>query len=220
MSLQTVNLPSGHALTVTAGEGESAIVIRVANPGMSTNYTAVEVSSGGSSVIGPFADNRVYSVRSMVGSVDCVVAVADPTATSAGLISSLSDETGTGAAVFATSPTLTTPTLNQPLIKEPVTAALVNGAVTISPGVVVFTKAGVAAMTLAAPTAGQEGTVIRFTSGTANAHTLTATGLIQDGVTGGAKNLATFAAFVGSSLTLCAVNLKWHVVSLNACVIS
>ncbi len=104
--------------------------------------------------------------------------------------------------------------------KSTITAALVNGAVTIANGTVVFTKAGVAAMTLAAPTAAQEGTTIVFTSGTANAHTLTATGLIQDGVTGGAKNLATFAAFVGSSLTLQAINLKWHVISLNACTIS
>ena len=97
--------------------------------------------------------------------------------------------------------------------KSTITAALVNGAVAI-------TKAGVAAMTLAAPTAAQEGTTIVFTSGTANAHTLTATGLVEDGITGGAKDLATFAAFIGSSLTLQAVNLKWHVISLNACVIS
>jgi hypothetical protein len=101
-----------------------------------------------------------------------------------------------------------------------ITPALVNGAVTIADGTVVFTKAGVAAMTLAAPTAAQEGTTIVFTSGTANAHTLTATGLLEDGVTGGAKDLATFAAFVGASLTLQAINLKWHVISLNACVIS
>jgi hypothetical protein len=92
--------------------------------------------------------------------------------------------------------------------------------VTIAHGTVVFTKAGVAAMTLAAPTAAQEGTTIVFTSRTAHAHTVTATGLIEDGVTGGSKNLATFAAFAGASLTLQAINLKWHVISLNACVIS
>jgi hypothetical protein len=101
-----------------------------------------------------------------------------------------------------------------------ITAAAANGAVTIANGTVVFTKAGVAAMTLAAPTAAQEGTTIVFTSRTANAHTVTATGLIEDGVTGGSKNLATFAAFAGASLTLQAINLKWHVISLNACVIS
>jgi hypothetical protein len=104
--------------------------------------------------------------------------------------------------------------------KSTITAAAANGAVTIANGTVVFTKAGVAAMTLAAPTAAQEGTTIVFTSRTAHAHTVTATGLIEDGVTGGSKNLATFAAFAGASLTLQAINLKWHVISLNACVIS
>jgi hypothetical protein len=100
-------------------------------------------------------------------------------------------------------------------------AAAVNGAITIAPETtVVFTKAGVAEMTLAAPSAAQAGTRMTFTAGTANAHTLTATGLIEDGVTGGAKNVATFAAFVGSSLELEARALKWHVVSKNACVIT
>lgn len=104
--------------------------------------------------------------------------------------------------------------------KSTITAAAANGAVTIANGTVVFTKAGVAAMTLAAPTAAQEGTTITFTSRTAHAHTVTATGLIEDGVTGGAKTTATFAAFAGASLTLQAINLKWNVISLNACVIS
>jgi hypothetical protein len=104
--------------------------------------------------------------------------------------------------------------------KSTITPALANGAVAIANGTVVFTKAGVAAMTLAAPTAAQEGTTIVFTSRTAHAHTVTATGLIENGVTGGSKNLATFAAFAGASLTLQAINLKWHVISLNACVIS
>lgn len=91
----------------------------------------------------------------------------------------------------------------------PITA---NGAITIANlANYVFTKAGVAAMTLAAPTAPQEGFEMFFTNGTANAHTITATGLIEDGVTGGSKNLITFAAFLGSGIRLKAYNLKWHV---------
>jgi hypothetical protein len=123
--------------------------------------------------------------------------------------------------VLAKADSKTPKTITVDLFKEStITEALVNGAVTLANGTVVFTKAGVAAMTLAAPTAAQSGTTIVFTSGTANAHTLTATGLLEDGVTGGAKNLATFAAFVGASLTLQAINLKWHVISLKACTIS
>jgi hypothetical protein len=95
------------------------------------------------------------------------------------------------------------------------TAMSANGAITIGSGTVVFTKAGVLAATLAAPTAGQAGTRMTFISGTANAHTITATGLIDDGVTGGSKNLATFEAFVGASITLEAYNLKWVVIAIN-----
>jgi len=57
--------------------------------------------------------------------------------------------------------------------------------------------------------------VLHERRGTAKAHVLTATGLLQDGVTGGGKDAATFAAFVGASITLVAYNLKWHVLSAN-----
>jgi|SRR6185312_644380 len=79
----------------------------------------------------------------------------------------------------------------------------------------VITKAGVLADTLAAPTAGtDDGTVIVVTSNTANAHTITATGLLQDGST--TVNVATFAANPGASLTLMAYQGKWNVLSQNA----
>lgn len=75
--------------------------------------------------------------------------------------------------------------------------------------------AGVDAMTLAAPTTGvDDGLVIVLVSSTANAHTLTATGLL---VTGSASvNVATFAAFAGASLTLMANKAKWAVLASNA----
>jgi hypothetical protein len=98
---------------------------------------------------------------------------------------------------------------------DPLSSYLVDGAISIVPGVALLTKAGVGAYTLAAPTAAQAGTRITITSGTANAHVVTATGLLEDGVTGGAKNTATFAAFVGASIELIAVGLKWYVVSKN-----
>lgn len=76
----------------------------------------------------------------------------------------------------------------------------------------VINKAGVAALTLAAPTAvTDDGLEITLTSSTANAHTLTATGLLQTGAA--AVNLATFAANAGAGLTLMAFNAKWIVLS-------
>lgn len=76
----------------------------------------------------------------------------------------------------------------------------------------VVTKAGVLASTLAAPTAGaDDGKIITITSNTANAHTLTATGLLQTGTA--SVNLATFAAQKGAGLTLMAYQGKWNVLA-------
>lgn len=76
----------------------------------------------------------------------------------------------------------------------------------------VITKAGVAALTLAAPTAGtDDGLTIVITSGTAYAHTLTATGLLNTG--SASVNVATFAAYAGAGITLVAYNAKWNVQS-------
>jgi hypothetical protein len=83
-----------------------------------------------------------------------------------------------------------------------------------SAGTYVVTKAGVCAMTLAAPTAGvDDGKIVEVVSTTANAHTLTATGLFQCGTA--AVNLATFAAQAGASVMLMAYNAKWTVLSNN-----
>lgn len=93
-----------------------------------------------------------------------------------------------------------------------VVALTTNGALTVTSGNYVITKAGVLADTLGAPTAGiQDGTIIVLTSSTANAHTLTATGLLQTGTA--FVNLATFAAQPGAGLVLQAFNGKWIVLS-------
>jgi len=73
-----------------------------------------------------------------------------------------------------------------------------------------ITKAGVAVLTLAAPTSGvDDGVTINLSSTTAYAHTLTATGLLQTG--SASVNLATFAAYAGARLTLTAYKGKWYV---------
>lgn len=105
-------------------------------------------------------------------------------------------------------------------VDHPVIAYSANGALAVSPHTATLTKAGVNAMTLAAPTVAQEGVIIRVVSQTANAHTITATGLIDDGVTGGSKTTATFAAFAGASIELMASNLKWAVISKNTVTVS
>jgi hypothetical protein len=97
-----------------------------------------------------------------------------------------------------------------------VAALTASGAIPVRPSVdYVITKAGVAALTLAAPTATvDDGTELVITSNTANAHTVTATGLLQTGTA--SVNTATFAAFAGAGLTLMAYQGKWNVTAAVA----
>jgi len=101
----------------------------------------------------------------------------------------------------------------------PLSSIAVNGALSVSSGnYILLTKAGVIALTLAAPTAGvQDGMVITITANNgAYADTLTATGLIQTGGAGSPYTTATFGvttAFNGASLTLKSYNGYWYVVS-------
>jgi hypothetical protein len=81
--------------------------------------------------------------------------------------------------------------------------------------VALLTKTGTAgAYTLAAPA--RDGTRLTLVNRTAFAHIVTATGLVDDGVTGGSKNTLTFGAFPGASADLMSAGGKWNTVSLKA----
>lgn len=76
-----------------------------------------------------------------------------------------------------------------------------------------ITKGSACLFTLVAPSKAQDGLTLVFTSDSAFAHVLTATSLLGDAVTGSPHTTATFAAFVGASLTLQAQNGLWNVIS-------
>lgn len=77
-----------------------------------------------------------------------------------------------------------------------------------------LTKAtALATTTLGAPTQAQNGLVLTITSQTAAAHVITATSLLGDAVSGSPHTTATFAAFIGASLTLKASDGIWNVIS-------
>jgi hypothetical protein len=78
-----------------------------------------------------------------------------------------------------------------------------------------FNKGSAAAITLLAPTLAQSGTVLNLTSGSAFAHVVTGTALINDGVTGQPHTTLTFAAFAGASITLVASKQLWNVLGKN-----
>ena len=81
------------------------------------------------------------------------------------------------------------------------------------PGGYIVTTAGVDAMTLAAPPTSSNGAEIYVISNTANAHTITATGLFMTGGAASPYTTATFAAKTGASLSLMAYGGKWAVMS-------
>lgn len=88
-----------------------------------------------------------------------------------------------------------------------------SAAIGIANGVVFITKAGVAAMTLAAPAAGlpasggSDASELTIVSTTANAHTVTTP---ANGING-ANHILTFAAVVGTQVILRAKGGVWYV---------
>lgn len=83
-----------------------------------------------------------------------------------------------------------------------------------------ITKATAAAITLVAPSKAQDGLTLVFTSLTAAAHVITATTLLGDAVSGSPHTTATFAAFIGATITLQAQNGIYNVVSTTGVTIT
>jgi hypothetical protein len=140
---------------------------------------------------------------------DTIVALTTTNKAKAGIV--LDVETIDGVSMVLVDPR---PIL--PIIEDDLVIVSADGAIPIIDGTVVLTKGTAGAQTLAAPTAAQQGTRLTITSGSNAGHVITATGLLEDGVTGGAKNAATMAAFKGATIKLIAHALKWNVESLNA----
>lgn len=92
-----------------------------------------------------------------------------------------------------------------------------DGTYTVPPNdaTVYLMKATALALTLPAPSKLENGRRLKFVNGTAAAHVITATGLIHDGVTGGAKNTLTFGAFLGACVEVVAKDGFWHTQNLK-----
>lgn len=86
-----------------------------------------------------------------------------------------------------------------------------DGAVAIKTSIVLITKATAAALTLAAPTVAQNGTMITFVSTTAAAHTVTAT-TIGFNAGDAASDVGTFGAAIGNGFTCVAYGGEWYLV--------
>lgn len=86
---------------------------------------------------------------------------------------------------------------------------------------IILTKAtALGTTTLGAPSQASDGIRVTITTQTAAAHVITATALLGDGAAGSPEDTATFAAYIGASMVLVAVNGVWNIVSLQGVTIS
>lgn len=93
--------------------------------------------------------------------------------------------------------------------RAPLQVMAADGAILIKEGFVTIVKAGVCAMTLAAPIAGEDdGKKLVIDSQTAQAHTLT----IANGLrgAGASADVGTFTAAIGNGVSLYAYNGAWY----------
>ena len=121
-----------------------------------------------------------------------------------------------------TNKTLTSPTINGGVstAQAACTAISAAGAIAITEGVKVITAASAIALTVAAPTTAQNGTVITVASSTAYAHTVTFTGGTLVNGTTGTHTTATCAAFAGATLRVIAYNGQWYQSGISGVTIS
>jgi hypothetical protein len=121
----TNNVNSGAILTTgnsTAANYQSTGNVNTGNLRVTTNSTLGTVVSGtwnGASITTAYTDAKVTSVNGQVGAATGFATTANSlsqfaSTTSSQLATLISDETGSGALVFATSPTLVTPVLGIP----------------------------------------------------------------------------------------------------------
>lgn len=97
--------------------------------------------------------------------------------------------------------------------KGEVAAYAADGAIAIRSHIAVLTKAGVNAMTLAAPTATtHDGVIIDIVAATANAHTVTAT-TIGFNAADASGDVGTFSGAIGDSLRVLAYQGEWIVLN-------
>jgi len=124
--------------------------------------------------------------------------------------------TGTLATVAGTETltgkTITGATTSGTLHKGTVTTLTGDGAIDISLGdIFIFTKGSAAAITIAAPAAGDEGRIIWLKSGSAFAHVITVAGSGLGG-SGTSYDVLTFTNVVAANVTLRAYDQKWYMV--------
>ena len=191
----------------TAGTGtdripmvQSGVTKQITNTLLFTNSTLTTPILG-TPQSGTLTNCTGLPVASGISGLGSGVATFLATPSSANLASAVTGETGSGALVFGTSPTLATPTLTSPTMTAPVLGTPTSGVLTNCTGSPTFTDvktSGLLATTAAASTIASATTIaptkqITFISGTTAVVTITAPAPISAG--GGTITLIPTGAF-------------------------
>lgn len=157
----TGNSFSINGVAVTANTGTGAVA-RATSPSFTTPILGTPTS-------GNLANCTGYPVAS-IANLGTGIATFLTTPSSANLAAAITDETGSGSLVFATSPTLVTPTLGAAL------ATSINGlTITTTTGVLTMTNAKTLAVTNTLTLSGTDATIMTFPSTSQTIVGLTAT---------------------------------------------
>jgi len=214
--------PDGTEVTISTTQDITALTIAI--NGAAQIYGTITTLEAGAAVTFRYyqAANSWYNLSSALVGINAAVQAFLATPSSANLAAAVTDETGTGALVFGTGPTIGTATLNSPTVSAPainwmktsVQSLSGPGAVDIITNTTAFSSTAAGnALTLADGVVGQLKTIV-YVAETAGGDT----GILTPANFGNGTTI-TFNN-LGEAVTLQFIGTEWWVVSLYGAVVA
>jgi len=214
--------PDGTEVTISTTQDITALTIAI--NGAAQIYGTITTLEAGAAVTFRYyqAANSWYNLSSALVGINAAVQAFLATPSSANLAAAVTDETGTGALVFGTGPTIGTATLNSPTVSAPainwmktsVQSLSGPGAVDIVTNTTAFSSTGAGdALTLADGVVGQLKTIVYVAEAAGGDTGILTPANFGNGTTITFNNL-------GEAVTLQFIGTEWWVVSLYGAVVA